>query len=364
MATRLTKIIADFQTSLATILAVGATSATLVSATDDDLVALPAGAYFFTIDGDNTNKEHIVCDLSGTSISNIKSVSRQGVQASGCVRVHRVGAQVILTDWAALKEITNLLDGTIALDGAHPLIYDTDPVITDLKHLATKKYIDVVALAGASVATASALGILKLSCAPVDPLIPIAVGDNDPRLPTTGQKAALVGTGTPGAGNKYVTETDANLTNNVKTTGDQTVAGVKTFSSLPLLGADPSGNNDAVRKSYVDGLAVVSTGNLVLDGSHTLYYSRIAKTYFNFYMQSGNDKYFIVNDSNTVNKICALLSKTLSSSVALTMHFNGQNGYSNGNYATGWTGSAWSYNADINIANTGTFTALFSITVA
>jgi hypothetical protein len=36
--------------------------------------------------------------------------------------------------------------------------------------------------------------------------------------------------------------------------GDQTVTGIKTFNSLPQLSISPSGDNDAVRKSYVDGL--------------------------------------------------------------------------------------------------------------
>lgn len=41
----------------------------------------------------------------------------------------------------------------------------------------------------------------------------------------------------------------------VKTSGDQTVNGVKTFGSIPVLPAsDPTSNNQAARKSYVDNL--------------------------------------------------------------------------------------------------------------
>lgn len=70
-------------------------------------------------------------------------------------------------------------------------------------------------------ATTSAAGKTKLSTAPVDAAIPIAVGDNDPRvptvaqvgyIPTTSQKDALVGTlGTPSTTNPYATKdtTDA-----------------------------------------------------------------------------------------------------------------------------------------------------------
>ena len=41
----------------------------------------------------------------------------------------------------------------------------------------------------------------------------------------------------------------------VKLTGNQTIAGVKTFSSVPVLpGSDPTTTNQAVRKHYVDNL--------------------------------------------------------------------------------------------------------------
>ena len=94
MATALTKIIADFSTSLATKIAIGGTTATLQSATDGDGVALPAGEYTFSINGDNSQKEYIVCTLSGTALTAIKNVTRQGVQSSGTVRTHRVGFSI------------------------------------------------------------------------------------------------------------------------------------------------------------------------------------------------------------------------------------------------------------------------------
>src|ERR1035437_2935318 len=223
MSSRLTKIIADFQTSLSTLLTVGATTGNLLSAKDDDGVALPSGNYFLTIDPEYTSiKEHLLVTITGNALSAIKSVSRQGVQTTGCARVHRVGATVILTDWAILKELTNLLDGTVALNAATPLIYDADPAITDSKHLSTKKYIDDVATAGALKATIAVLGISKMSYAPVDSANPIAVVDNDPRVPTQGENDALAGSsGTPGSGNKYVTETDPNFTVLVKLTGNR-----------------------------------------------------------------------------------------------------------------------------------------------
>jgi hypothetical protein len=111
MSTKLGRIVADFTTQLATAMAINATTASLQSATDDDGVALPSGTYFFAIDGNNSQKEHIVAILSGTSLTGISSVSRQGVQSSGVVRSHRVGSTVTLTDFAHIRYHNDLLSG-------------------------------------------------------------------------------------------------------------------------------------------------------------------------------------------------------------------------------------------------------------
>jgi hypothetical protein len=164
-------IIADFETSLATKIAVGGETATLVSNIDDDGETLPDGLFNFTIDGNNSSKEHILCTKTGADLTAIKSVSRQGVESDGCVREHRVGAKVIMTDFSTFKN-----------------------------------YIDNIAIQGSTSATEAIQGVALLSVAAVAPATPIVVGDNDPRLPTTNQKAALVGTGTPnGTTGKYVT---------------------------------------------------------------------------------------------------------------------------------------------------------------
>lgn len=63
---------------------------------------------------------------------------------------------------------------------------------------------------GAAKATQAVQGITALTVAAADPLLPKAVGDNDPRVPTQDENNALAGTGTPSASNKYVTaDTDA-----------------------------------------------------------------------------------------------------------------------------------------------------------
>ena len=109
------KIIADFDSQLATAIAVAGTSFTLSSATDDDGNALPAGLYYFTVDNGSSAKEYLAGTLSGTSVTGVVSVSRQGVETSGAARAHRVGASVLLTDFATYKKYIDdvALAGTV-----------------------------------------------------------------------------------------------------------------------------------------------------------------------------------------------------------------------------------------------------------
>lgn len=63
-------------------------------------------------------------------------------------------------------------------------------------------------------ASSTVKGISFLSTNPVVSTTPIAVGDNDTRVPSQAENDALVGTnGTPSSSNKYVTDSDARNTN-------------------------------------------------------------------------------------------------------------------------------------------------------
>lgn len=141
MTQLLPKIVANFSTSLAAAMATGATTGTLQSATDSDGVALPAGRYFLTIDRDNGSLEFISCSLSGTALTNIKTVSVQGTETSGTARPHRVGANVIISDFAVLKMMLNLLDGTTKFDAATPLEYDGTVSLSTNNQIATVGYV-------------------------------------------------------------------------------------------------------------------------------------------------------------------------------------------------------------------------------
>lgn len=69
--------------------------------------------------------------------------------------------------------------------------------------------IDAIVAGGALDASTTTKGILKLSTAPASATNPIAVGDNDSRLPSTDLSNALAGGGvygTPSSSNKFITQ--------------------------------------------------------------------------------------------------------------------------------------------------------------
>lgn len=132
---------------------------------------------------------------------------------------HPAGASVELTNvHYYLKEIQNkptfsyrgAYDGTDAINAiANPLLGD---VAIDSSTGFTYYFngtIWVVTSGGSAPADASSSvkGIVKLSVAPDTSTNPIAVGDNDPRVPSTDTVNALAGDGgSPSSGNTYVTQ--------------------------------------------------------------------------------------------------------------------------------------------------------------
>jgi len=211
MAQLLVRTIADYSTTLVSKTAVGATTATLTSGLDADAVQLPTGTYGFTIDRNNSAKEYFTATLTGASLTVIKTVTRgTGVGTDGLLRVHRKGAEVIISDHVAIKRMMNVLDGTTSLDAATPLGYDGTATISTANQLATKAYADALAIAGSPDSAIGTKGIGRVSVAPASAATPIFVGDNDGRVPTQGENDALVGNNTDiavGTGNTFVTRT-------------------------------------------------------------------------------------------------------------------------------------------------------------
>lgn len=195
------KIVADFETQLASAVSVGATSFTLASATDDDGVSLPAGKYYFTIENGSSNKEYVVGTVASTAVSSVSTVTRQGAESSGFARAHRAGASVIITDWKTYKDYMD----EIALVSAP----DADASTKGVAEEATTAEVDAGTATGGTGA--------ELFVAP-DAL---AASIYSTRLPTADEKAALAGSSTPSAASPYVTR-------NITKTAGATINGATT----------------------------------------------------------------------------------------------------------------------------------------
>lgn len=251
----MSKILADFKTQLKAKISVGETAGILVNNIDEDSVTIPNGNYYFTLDGNSSLKEYIYCTVTDKNITSIQSVSVQGVKTTGVRLEHNAGALLSITNYAELKFLNDILSGSPISSSA--LIYDSAATISDDKHIGTKAYADGVSIATPTTkATTSVLGIVKTATAPTDANNPVSVSDTDPKLPTQGENDAMAGTsGTPSSSNKFVTSTDTGLTGNMLISGVQSIDGIKTFTSIPVLPAsNPTTDNQLARKAYVDSL--------------------------------------------------------------------------------------------------------------
>jgi microcystin-dependent protein len=148
MSQSIYNIVADFETNFGAPVAAGAVSAALATANDQDGNAIPTGLYCLTVDLGNSIKEYVVCTITGTAITNVQNISRQGALSTGFKYAHRRGAIVAITDWATILKLSQQLAGTAQLDGTSPIGYDSAPVSLTGNQLATVSYVLSVVTGG------------------------------------------------------------------------------------------------------------------------------------------------------------------------------------------------------------------------
>lgn len=141
MTTSLLRLVADLDLSLGAQVFAGDTTGSLNDDVDSDNVTLPAGLYGLTISLGENDKEYIVCNLNGTSLTNVSSISEQGTATAGFSTYHRSGATVTITDWAVLKRILDNMNGTTGFDASQPLGYDGAPSGISGNQFATVNYV-------------------------------------------------------------------------------------------------------------------------------------------------------------------------------------------------------------------------------
>src|ERR1035437_3459937 len=107
-------------------------------------------------------------------------------------------------------------------------------------------------------------GSTKLSVAAASAPNPIAVGDNDPRVPTQGENDALVGNGgTPGSGNTFVTQTG--ISNYLKFGGTGADGALAISSGTTTIDC---ANAAKVIKNY-SSISITGTGTLAFSNPNT-----------------------------------------------------------------------------------------------
>lgn len=141
MANKIPLVIADFETSLAGAITAGATSFTLASATDDDGNALAAGMYCFTVNNGASTKQYLLGQLNGAAVTSVVSVDRRGNETAGAANAARSGSPIIISDFATIQRVADVLRGIVAADGTNPLTYDAEPTLTDRSEFATVGYV-------------------------------------------------------------------------------------------------------------------------------------------------------------------------------------------------------------------------------
>jgi len=136
-----------------------------------------------------------------------------------------------------------------------------------------------------------------------------AAAGNDGRFPTTGEKSALAGTsGTPGSGNKYVTETDSRLSDSRAPSGS---AGGDLSGSYP----NPTIGSGKVTSDHIADGAIV---NADINASAAIALSKLASDPLARANHTGTQTASTISDFNTAvrtNKLNELAAPTASVSL-------------------------------------------------
>lgn len=235
----------------------GATSITLKSFKTIDGALLTMSNFgtigFGTLEPDNGTQEEQI-SFTGVSQNANGTATLTGVysvlfispytQSSGLAKTHPGSSSFIISNTAGFYDKLTSKNDDETITGVwtftvpnYPQVDNSATLPTLSAQLATKAYVDSVAIAGAPKATDSVYGITRLSVAAVSAVAPIAVGDNDPRVPTQNENDALVGNNTAiavGSGNLFVTQTGlqkSSETYGATATGNDTY--VVTLSPVP-----------------------------------------------------------------------------------------------------------------------------------
>ncbi|ELY7625471.1 hypothetical protein ACRXTF_000128 [Campylobacter coli] len=160
------------------------------------------------------------------------------------------------------------------------------------------------------------------------------------------------------------TELNSKIDNKVTKTGDETIAGVKTFSVPPVSATNPTANNQVANKSYVDTVGnskVALSGNQTIAGIKTFSVPPVSATNPTANNQVANKSYVDYGGGirNLGNQTAPKIDLRQAQHFILTMTAKGAIGIAN------WAGAGKSGTITVNNAqNITAFSAPFKFRVA
>lgn len=159
------KVVALFETSLASKINKTDATMTLVNGTDKAGNSI-SGYIGFVIDEGTASEEFVACTASGTALTGcIRGIDTVtgNTTSSALAFEHRRGASVKITTFPVLGVITRILNGQETLPNG--LLYGTSTAgfVSSSAQLAHKAYVDSVAIAGAPDASTATKGIAEIA---------------------------------------------------------------------------------------------------------------------------------------------------------------------------------------------------------
>lgn len=198
------------------------TSFTQIDGTELTITDFGTKGYGTLEPGSGTNEEQI--SFTGVTQNANGTATLTGVytvltispytETSGLAQSHSGGVTFVISNTAGFYNTfanrldDETIDGTWTFSTEAPFI--PTETSSDTTQAASIGYVNAIAIQGVADASTTVKGASKLSAAPTSATDPIAVGDNDTRVPTQNENNALVGNNTDiavGTGNKYVTQT-------------------------------------------------------------------------------------------------------------------------------------------------------------
>jgi hypothetical protein len=168
LGTALPQGLAVFETSLQSRISSSDTSMTLVSTSTASGEVLPSGYHCFTLDEGRTDFEYVCGTLTFaktvTALERGLSLLTGTTTVSANQHVHRVGANVKITDFPLIQRMRAQLNGNDTIPNL--MTYANTVLITGgspTTTIATKYYVDNVSIAGASNADETTKGIIELA---------------------------------------------------------------------------------------------------------------------------------------------------------------------------------------------------------